>query len=247
MRIDLSDKTALVTGGAGGLGQACADILTGAGARVVVADIDLEGAERVAKNLSRALAIRCDLGDPHDILAMRDRALAELGGIDILINCGGLLSYQPGIAAVDADRWDQMMRVNVRGTFLVSQALFEQMKERGGGKIVNFSSMAARLGGVSVGMHYTSSKSAIIGLTRALAKEGGPFGIKVNAVAPGIILTPPVREGIAGSEEKLINAIPLGRFGEPQDVANTVLFLASPLSDYITGIVLDINGGFYLP
>jgi len=124
--------------------------------------------------------------------------------------------------------------------------LLEGMKSRKNGRIITFSSLAARIGGIEVGVHYTASKAGLIGLTRSLAKEGGPFGITANAVAPGIILTEPVKEQIGGNEDAYLGQIPLGRLGEPQDVANVVLFLASPLASYVTGVVLDINGGMYV-
>jgi 3-oxoacyl-[acyl-carrier protein] reductase len=120
------------------------------------------------------------------------------------------------------------------------------MKDRGGGKIVLFSSLAARVGGIEVGAHYAAAKAGLIGFTRTLAKEAGPYGINVNAVAPGIILTEPVQRQMAGREDQYIERIPLRRLGQPSDVANVVLFLASSLSDYVTGVTLDINGGIYM-
>ena len=245
MQIDLTGKTALITGGASGIGRACALTLAQAGAQIVVVDINLEGAQQTIEAIGRGLAVRCDLGDPGDVTAMRDRVLAKTDGLDILVNCAGIISYRRGIAAVPIDEWDLVLDVNLRGTYLVCQAFLEGMKDRGG-KIVVFSSLAARVGGIEAGIHYSASKAALIGLTRTLAKEGGPFEINVNAVAPGIILTEPVKRQIGDREEAYLAQIPLRRLGQPQDVANVVLFLASPLSDYITGAVLDINGGIYM-
>ena len=245
MQIDLTGKTALITGGASGIGRACALTLAQAGAQIVVVDINLEGAQQTIEAIGRGLAVRCDLGDPGDVTAMRDRVLAKTDGLDILVNCAGIISYRRGIGAVPVDEWDLVLDVNLRGTYLVCQAFLEGMKERGG-KIVVFSSLAARVGGIEAGIHYAASKAALIGLTRTLAKEGGPFEINVNAVAPGIILTEPVKRQIGDREEAYLAQIPLRRLGQPQDVANVVLFLASPLSDYITGAVLDINGGIYM-
>ena len=190
--------------------------------------------------------MRCDLGAPRDVAALRQRVTLEMGGVDILVNCAGVISYRQGIGAISVDEWDRVLDVNLRGTYLVCREFIEGMKERGGGKIVNFSSLAARVGGIEVGIHYAASKAALIGFTRTLAKEGGPFGINVNAVAPGIILTEPVRRQIEGREDAYVAQIPLGRLGKPRDVANVVLFLVSPLSDYITGVVLDVNGGIYM-
>jgi len=243
--IDLTGKTALITGGASGIGRACAMTLARAGARVAVVDINEGGAQETVEAAGQGLAIRCDLGNPDDVAAMRERVLAEMGGVDILVNCAGIISYKRGINAVPVDEWDLVLDVNLRGTYLVCRAFMEGMKERGG-KIVTFSSLAARVGGIEVGIHYSASKAALIGFTRTLAKEGGPHGINVNAVAPGIILTEPVKRQLEGREDAYKEQIPLRRLGEPQDVANVILFLASPLSDYITGAVLDINGGIYM-
>ncbi|MBC7235787.1 MAG: SDR family oxidoreductase [Chloroflexi bacterium] len=246
MQIDLSGKNALVTGGASGIGRECALVLGQAGARVAIVDINLEGAQATAAALAGGLAIHCDLGNPDSIYAMRDRVMAEMGGVDILINNAGIISYRQGIKAVTLEEWDLVIDVNLRGAFLICREFIDQMKARGWGKIVNFSSMAARVGGIEAGLHYSVSKAGLIGLTRTLAREAGPHGICVTAVAPGIIATEPVKRQIAGHESAYINSIPLRRLGEPRDVANVVLFLASPLSDYVTGIVVDINGGMYM-
>lgn len=246
MKIDLTGKNALVTGGATGIGRECAYTLGGAGARVAVVDINLEGAQETARSLDQGLAVRCDLGDPESIAEMRDQVMSEMGRVDILINNAGIISYRRGIRAVTLEEWDLVLDVNLRGAFLVCREFIDPMKERGWGKIINFSSMAARVGGIEAGLHYSVSKAGLIGMTRTLAKEGGPFGICVTAVAPGIIGTEPVMKQIAGHESDYTDSIPLRRLGTPQDVANVVLFLASPLSDYVTGIVVDINGGLYM-
>jgi NAD(P)-dependent dehydrogenase (short-subunit alcohol dehydrogenase family) len=246
MKIDLAGKKALVTGGARGIGRACATLLAEAGARVAVADLNLAGAQETVANFDQGLAIRCDLSDPADVAALCAQALTALGGVDILVNCAGLIAYHQGIASLSLEKWDQVLDVNLRGTFLVCQGLIEDMKRRRSGKIINFSSLAARVGGIEAGAHYAASKAGLIGLTRTLAKEGGPYGITANAVAPGIITTGPVRAQIGGHEEAYITQTLLKRLGTPEDVANVVLFLASPLSDYVTGIVIDINGGMYM-
>ena len=245
MKIDLSGKKAVVTGGATGIGRACAKLLAEAGAHIAIMDINIEGAQDTIRSIGAGLAVACDLGKPQDVLDARDTIMAEMGGVHILINNAGIISYRSGIGAVSLGEWDKVIDVNLRGQFLVCQAFIEQMKERGG-KIVNFSSLAARVGGIEAGLHYSVSKAGLIGLTRSLAREGGPYGVNVNAVAPGIIATEPVKRQIGGREGDYTAQIPLRRLGQPQDVANVVLFLASPLSDYVTGIVVDINGGMYM-
>ncbi|MDF1514955.1 MAG: SDR family NAD(P)-dependent oxidoreductase [Anaerolineae bacterium] len=246
MNIELNGKTALVTGGATGIGRACAHILSQAGAEIIIVDINLTGAQETVDALGHGHAIRCDLGDPEAITALRRAIEDKHLAVDILVNCAGIISYKKGIGAVPVKEWDLVLNVNLRGTYLICQAFIEGMKEKGGGSIINFSSLAARVGGIEVGIHYASSKSALIGFTRTLAKEGGPYHITVNTVAPGVILTEPVKKQLTGKEEAYISQIPLRRLGQPEDVANVVLFLCSPLASYITGVVLDINGGLYM-
>lgn len=246
MEINLGGKTALVTGGAAGIGRACAQLLAEAGARVAVADINLQGAQETVAPLEGGVAVRCDIGSPSDVSDMCETVVSTCGGVDILVNNAGLISFKRGIGALSIDEWARMLDVNLRGAFLVCQELAEHMKRRGSGKIINLSSMAARVGGIEVGLHYSVSKAGLIGFTRSLAKEMGPFGVNVNAVAPGFIKTEPVKRQLEGREQTYTAQIPLGRLGQPMDVAKVVLFLASSLSDYLTGLVIDINGGMYM-
>ena len=246
MRIDLSGKVALITGGGAGIGQACAKTLASAGARIVAVDINEANARTTVQELSGGLAVGCDVRDPESITAMRDQVLREVGGVDILVNCAGIILYSRGIGEVTLEEWDRLVEINLRGTHLVCQAFAENMKSRGWGKIVNFSSLAARVGGIEVGIHYTASKAALIGFSKSLAKELGPHGVCVNVVAPGVILTEPVKKQVLGHEEEYMKTLPLRRLGEPEDVANVIAFLASSMSDYVTGVVIDINGGIYM-
>jgi len=246
MEIDLSGKGAIVTGGATGIGEACACMLSDAGARVAILDINLSGAQDVAESLPGGVAIRCDLGDEASVMQACAEAQDALGGVDMLVNNAGIISYRKGVRAVAPEEWDKVLGVNLRGTYLMCRELIDGMKERGWGKIVNFSSLAARVGGIEVGIHYAASKAGLLGLTRTLAKEGAPHGITVNAVAPGIIATDTVVRQVGDHEDDYRATIPLGRLGRPEDVARVVLFLASPLSDYVTGVVVDVNGGMYM-
>ncbi len=246
MKIDLTGQVALVTGGAGGIGRACAETLAQAGARIAIADINLSGAQETVAAIGDGLAVRCDLGSADDVALACERIRSELGGVDILVNNAGLISYRRGIGAVPPEEWDTVLSVNLRGTYLMCRELMEGMKQRRHGRIINFSSLAARVGGIDAGIHYAASKAGLIGITKTLAKEGGPYGVTVNAVAPGFISTPPVIKQMAGREEEYTSTIPLQRLGQPQDVANVVLFLASSLSDYVTGLVIDVNGGLYM-
>jgi NAD(P)-dependent dehydrogenase (short-subunit alcohol dehydrogenase family) len=245
--IDLSGKRALVTGGAQGLGRACALKLAEAGARVAVVDLNLAGAQDTAAHCPGGCAWRCDVGDPADIEAVAADIQAEMGDLDILVNNAGIVAYSQGIAGYTLEQWDRVLDVNLRGTVWVCRALIEGLKRRRDGRIIAFSSLAARVGGIEAGMHYAASKAGLIGVTRTLAKECGPYGITVNAIAPGIIGSDTVLGLLSDDRQaQLAQSALLRRLGTPDDVANVVLFLASPLAAYITGAVIDINGGMYL-
>lgn len=244
--IDLTGKTAIVTGGASGIGRSCALLLHQAGARLAVVDINEQGARETIAQLDNAMAIRCDLSDGEDIARMARLAERELGQVDILVNCAGIIAYRSGLQAVTQDQWDLVLDVNLRGTFLVCREFIEGMKQRQYGRIITFSSLAARVGGIEAGAHYAASKAGLIGLTRTMAKIGGAYNVTANAVAPGIIRTDPVRRQVGDHEDAYTGSIPLKRLGEPQDVAGVVLFLVSPLADYLTGLVIDVNGGMYM-
>ncbi len=244
--IDLQNKVALVTGAAAGIGRACARTLAEAGARVLVVDVNLPGAEEVAASLPGAVAIRCDMGDPDDVAALCRRVQADWGAPDILVNNAGWVTYRGGIGTVTREVWDRMLDINLRGPFLLCQGLIEGMKARGSGSIINFASMAARQGSLESSIDYASSKGGLVALTRTLAREVGPSGVRVNAVAPGTITTAPVAKQMLGREEIVSASIPMRRMGTPEDVAGVVLFLASDLSAYVTGAVVDINGGQFI-
>jgi len=246
MRIDLSGKRAVVTGAAGGIGRAIVRTLVDAGARVAAVDIDEAGAREAIAGLEGAHFYRCDLGDPDEIDRLADRVLADWDHVDILVNNAGIIAYASSVQQIGVDDWDRLMQVNLRAVFLLSRRFLPGMQRAGNGRIINLSSLAARVGGIEAGAHYATSKAGIIGLTRTLAKEAAPSGTTVNAVAPGVIATPPVLRQVADHREDYEARIPLGRLGEPQDVANVVLFLASSLASYLTGLVIDINGGLYM-
>jgi 3-oxoacyl-[acyl-carrier protein] reductase len=247
MRIDLSGKKIVVTGGARGLGRAYVQKFTECGGLVALVDIDFAAAQESAAQFKGATAYACDLEKPDDIKALHRKLVQDFdSSVDILVNNAGLVSYQKEFESISLDEWNKLIDVNLRGPFLACQLFGADMKAKRCGKIVNVSSLAAHVGGIDVGVHYTASKAGIIGLTRGFARRLAPFGVHVNAVAPGIMLTEPVRRQIAGREEEYIASIPLRRLGTAEDVANAVLFLSSAMSDYITGCVLDVNGGIYM-
>jgi len=239
-------QVAIVTGAASGIGKAIGQRLAAEGAYVVMADVDEAAANVAAAGVvdagGRANALRADVSNPDDAARMADVAIGA-GGIDVLVNNAGIVRSTPA-AKISIAEWDLLMRINATGAFLCAQAVHPAMKRGGGGRIVNVASMAGRATSTLGGAHYTTSKAAVLGLTRHLAREWAADGITVNAISPGIVDTPAVR---AAADETRIRevtkTIPLGRLGEPEEIAALVAFLASPEAAYITGANVDIHGG----
>ncbi|MEW5926137.1 MAG: 2-dehydro-3-deoxy-D-gluconate 5-dehydrogenase KduD [Gemmatimonadota bacterium] len=244
----LEGKRALVTGASRGLGQAIAVALAEAGADVVCASSRRSGTDETAAFVRasgrEAWQVEADLADRAATLAMADEAERLAGRIDILVNNGGTIRRHP---AVDhpLEEWDLVLRTNLDSVFLLSQRLGRGMVERGAGKIVNVASLLSFQGGITV-PGYAASKHAVAGLTKALANEWARHGVQVNAVAPGYMRTDntqALREDAARSEQ-ILARIPAGRWGEAEDLAGAVVFLASPASDYVNGHVLVVDGGW---
>ena len=250
--IDLTRSLYVVTGAAGGIGGACVDMLVDAGATVVALDINGErlgerygasdAVHQFAIDLTNAVAVQTLFKRVQVLIDEshpRDNRL-ELRG---LVHCAGLIVYRKGVAAVPDDEWKTVMETNVSSAFLLCRECMAMMQK---GSIVLFSSLAALVGGIEVGIHYSASKAALIGFARTLAKEAGPKGIRVNTLAPGIIGTPPVLAQIGDHKADYEASIPMGRIGESEDVARAVLFLCSDLSSYVTGQTISVNGGIYM-
>jgi len=242
-------KTILVTGAAKGIGRAIALGMAQRGYDVAVNDLPATNAalQSLANQIDtegqRALVVPGDVSAKEDADAMVRRAIGELGQLDVLVNNAGVLSVSPFDELTEA-AWDKVFEVNAKGTFLVSQSVVPHMKERREGRIVHIASIGGKRGGPGQS-HYCSSKGAVIELTRVMAMELGPFGITVNAVCPGIILTEMGRNNL-GSQEAIdywTDATALKRLGEPEDVVGTVAFFASEDSAYITGQSLNVCGG----
>ncbi len=257
---DLSEKGVVVTGGAQGIGRAISLRLAEAGASVLIADIDQEAAEQTAQEIrtegGRACAVRADVRSEEDAKRVAKEAVDDFGSLDILVNNAGIFPLVP-VLNISEDLWDRVMDINLKGAFLYAQAASSCMAEAGkGGKIINLASIdALRPNGMAT--HYNASKGGVLMLTKALALELAPHRIQVNAVSPGGIMTAgtdAVREGLVQSmglnPDDLINGwvqrVPLGRMGEPDDVARVVLFLASAASDYMTGENILVDGGYML-
>jgi 3-oxoacyl-[acyl-carrier protein] reductase len=241
--MDLAEKVAVITGAAKGIGAAAADLISEKGAAVIIADIQLEKAQEFAEKLlskgRRAYAVHVDISKEESVEHLISTAVHVFGKLDILVNNAGIISTSP-ISDLSIEDWDQVIDVNLRGTFLCSKAAVTEMIKNRQGKIINIASMAGQIGGLKVSPDYTASKAGIIGIAKSFARYGAPYGINVNAVAPGFIET----EMTKGRDDP--SSVPLGRLGTPEDVAKVVYFLASSMSDYITGATIDVNGGLLM-
>jgi len=248
----LKDKVAIVTGGGHGIGRAYSLGFGAAGAKVVVADIDEPAAAKVAKEVNtqtdaRSLAVKVDVANEGSTQAMAKTILDEFGRIDILVNNAAIFATIPmnrgGIDSIDPAEWDRMMAVNLKGLFFCCRAILPAMRAQKSGKIINISS-GTSLNGSPGRIHYVTSKAGVIGFTRTLAREVGEFNINVNAIAPGSTLSEenPSEEVIKMRAARLQDRA-LKRVQMPQDLVGTVLFLSSPLSDFMTGQTVSVDGG----
>jgi 3-oxoacyl-[acyl-carrier protein] reductase len=239
--------TALVTGASKGIGQATALALARAGIDVAVNARGMEGTEAAAEAVrsldQQALALPGDMAIDDDVKRLASLVSDAWGGVDILVNNAGI-THSGSLRETTDEAWQRLMDVNLKSMFLVTRALAPYMLERRFGRIINVASMTARLGRGFVGSaSYGASKGAVVSFTRGLAKEFGPHGITVNAVAPGVIVTDMNRNYLARHGDEVVKGIPLGRFGEPDDVAGVIAFLASDAASYLTGTIIDVNGG----
>ena len=261
--LDLSGGVAIVTGGAMGIGQGIAFRLAEAGASVVIADRDVEAAQRTVELITerggRATAMQVDVSVIDDAQAMVQQTIDAFGQVNILVNNAGIFPFAPALEVCE-ELWDRVLGVNLKGAFFCAQAAARQMVTASmGGRIINIASIDA-LHPTGALTHYDTSKGGLVMMTKSLAKEFGPYGITVNAIAPGSIATPGAAaataapsEGIAetsGGGEDLMAAflarIPLGRVGQPDDIATAALFLASDAASYVTGSLLVVDGGYLL-
>jgi 3-oxoacyl-[acyl-carrier protein] reductase len=244
---ELKDKVAVVTGAGGGIGAATALAFAREGAAgVVIADMNGDAAAAAAEAVRRegscrAEAVTTDVSDPASIERLFARAAEAFGRLDALVNCAGICT-QTSLDETTVAQWDKVMAVNLRGAFLASREAIRLMRRGKGGAIVNVSSISGRIGGIATGMDYCASKGALITLTMSLAKAAAPFGIIVNAVAPGFVNTG-MTKGFTHFDPK---SVPLGRIGEPDDVADVIVFLSSARARYITGEIVNVNGGVYM-
>jgi NAD(P)-dependent dehydrogenase (short-subunit alcohol dehydrogenase family) len=242
----LAGKSAIITGAGGGFGQAMVTRFAKEGAQVLACDLNEDSVTDLAKKLSDigydVRAFQIDVMESNRIQLMADNAIKAFGKVDILVNNAG---YSPKKAFLDyeEDDWDKVIAINLKGEYMCARALCEHMMANKSGRIINLSSSAWRAGGFAGGTPYTSAKAGVIGLTRSLSKTLGPHGITVNAIAPGPSETPMTKSWLEEWSKTMVEQIPLRRVGQPDDIANAALFLASDEASYITGICLDVNGG----
>ncbi len=242
----IEGRTALVTGAAGVMGLAVVKALLAEGARVAMADLDAGRLRELALELGAgALPLAMDVTDPSAV--ERELAALQAAGrtIDILVNNAGILSNHKS-QATTPEEWRRVLEVNLSGMFYLCRAVIPGMKARRWGRIINVSSLAARTGGLTAGTAYAASKGGVISLTRSLAAETAAHGITANAIAPAYVKTPMVTEQLTEEQRReILSKIPVGRFCEPEEFAYVVVFLASPLAGFITGTLIDLNGGLY--
>jgi 3-oxoacyl-[acyl-carrier protein] reductase len=249
--VQLVGKIAIVTGAGGGLGRAIAMKLASRGAAIVVCDIDLERAQRVADEVraasGRALVVAADVTIAVDVERLVQATCDSFATVDILVNNAGFARLRPSVLDITEQEWDQTIMVNLKSVFLCTKAVLKVMVPKNTGQIVNLASLAGRSTSTIGSADYTASKAAVIGFTRHVAREVASKGIRVNAVCPGPIDTQMVRGPLSDSQIDAISSrIPMQRLGTPGDVAGAVAFLASEDAGYITGACLDINGGLLM-
>ena len=242
-------KIALVTGAARGIGEVVALTLAREGADVVIVDVNLEGAQRVAQEVEglgrKALAIQVDVSQRDDVQRLVSEVVSAFGTISILVNNAGIIRRGTFLEHSPED-WDRVLSVNLGGTFNCTQEVVPLMIKQGGGKIINISSVVGKMGDLASAPSYGTSKGAVNTFTKSLARELAPYGINVNAVAPHAIETDMSREWSEEKRRQIVEAIPMKRLGKPQEVAEAVAFLASDGANFITGQILDVNGGYLM-
>ena len=242
--IDLTDKVAIVTGASRGIGQATCVALSREGARIAACDVlpSKETVEKITSKGREALEIECNVHKKVSIQKTVVQVVDTWGPIDILVNNAGILGdSRRKFEEYSEDEWDLLLQTNLRGAFLMTQAVWPYLKKQGGGKIICLGSIAGRVGGLLAGPHYCASKGGIHAFVKWAAKKGASLGIYVNGIAPGPIVTP-----MTTNEPYKDEMVPLGRLGQPEDIAEVVVFLASQASNFITGNIIDVNGGILM-
>ena len=249
---DLKGRVALVTGSSSGIGRAAAEALAANGARVAINFHHNEaGAEAARSEIvgvgGKAIVVQADVTQASEVQRLVEHTVSEFGPIDILVNNAGSLIERLKILELTEERWDEVIDLNLKSAFLCSKAVAGSMMERKTGAIINVSSIAGRNGGALGSIHYSAAKGGVITFTKGLAKELAPFGVRVNAISPGVIDTP-YHEQFSSPEmmKTYAGMIPLGRVGTPAEVGKVICFLASDAASYLAGETIEINGGMFM-
>ena len=250
--MDLTGRVAIVTGAASGIGRATVRAFVNCGAAVTINfNRNESGAELLRKEITdsggKVITVRADVTQAADVETLIKKTKDQFGTVDVLVNNAGSLIERLRILDMSEERWDQVIDLNLKSAYLCSKAIAPTMIEQKSGVIINLSSIAGRNGGALGSMHYAAAKGGLISFTKGLAKELAPHGIRVNAVAPGVIDTP-YHEQFSTPEmmKNYVNAIPLGRVGTSEDVAKVIAFLASDAAAYLVGETIEVNGGMYM-
>jgi 3-oxoacyl-[acyl-carrier protein] reductase len=242
--VSFKDKVAIVTGAASGIGKCCSLSFAGKGAKVVIVDLNKNGAKEtsleIQKKGGKSIFVKADVSKKEDVEKIVTITENNFGEIDILVNCAGICQIRD-IEEITEQEWDKMMSVNLKGTFFMCQSVLKEMKKYKEGKIVNIGSIAGEVGGIMVGANYAASKAGIICLTKSLAKYAAPYNININSVSPGFINTEMTKNFKYDPD-----TVPLGRIGTPEEVSDVILFLCSDAARYIIGSNIDVNGGIYM-
>ncbi len=244
--MSMEGRVAIVTGAAKGIGRGVARTLAREGADIVIADINLQGAQQVADEIQasgrKTLAMKVDISCKQDVLDAVEATIQTFDRIDMLVNNAGIAEPETVEDLSEAD-WDRTININLKGPFLFSQAVIPQMKKQGGGRIVNISSIAGKIGGICAGPAYAASKAGVMCLTKSFSKALAKFNILVNSVSPGQIDTDLNKLFPEDMNKIFMEAIPLGHYGQPEDIAEAVAFLCSDKARWITGEIFNVDGG----
>jgi NAD(P)-dependent dehydrogenase (short-subunit alcohol dehydrogenase family) len=242
-------EVAIVSGAAQGIGKAIAEEFSKEGAKAVILDINDEKGQAAAEAIKAAggtaMYVHCNVASVVEIEKAVETVTKEYGRIDILVNDAGILHSTP-VEDITEEEWDRIMAINLKGAFFLCQKVLPSFKKLGCGRIVNMASLAGRMGGIANGLGYTASKAALIGITYGLATRLAKYNVTVNAVAPGTTETDILKAFTAEKIQSLRDSVPLKRLGLPQDIANAVVFLSSSKASWITGAILDVNGGMFV-
>ena len=248
MVFDFSGKNVIVTGGAQGIGKEIVRGVVAGGGHAIILDLNEAKAQETANELGNCSVYKVDLGDAKNIRAVMAKVLGDFDRVDVLVNCGDVISKVPFQELTD-EEWERTIRINLTGTFTMCSAIYPYFIEKKGGRIVNVSSVAGKIGGGLLGTGaYATSKAGVNGLTKVIAKEGGKYGISCNAVCPSFTITPMTQtlQEDAEKNAKVIGMIPLGRPADPSEPAQMILFFASDAASFVNGEIGDCDGGIVL-